>query len=325
MKNNSNFDIVFSLLTSPGERLPIIYKWMRDSVWSDEAFQSMETTDYFEKGEKQIQKLEELILTSANGVYDEVAATAEQTYSLVEVLKEQKTAIVIFDGMSIREIPLLNMLAKNSGFQVQESSYKIAPLPSDTISFIDQRIIGKVIAPSQLENRKELSGWNIKAHYYDTPTRQFELNSSENNFLLWSSFPDGTYSNFEARNSLHFETFVKQFDVVWKNIIMAIPRDYKIIITSDHGYVYLNNGFESSIKGETALRFLNQDRFRYYANDETLPDNISELKFIPHRKLAMLKGRIKNRPKGQSANKVFRHGGLSLMEMLTPWLVIKRS
>ena len=285
----------------------------------------METTDYFENGEKQIQKLEELILTSANGVYDEVAATAEQTYSLVEVLKEQKTAIVIFDGMSIREIPLLNMLAKNSGFQVQESSYKIAALPSDTISFIDQRIIGKVIAPSQLENRKELSGWNIKPHYYDTPTRQFELSSSDNNYLLWSSFPDGTYSNFEARNSLHFETFVKQFDVVWKNIIMAIPRDYKIIITSDHGYVYLNNGFESSIKGETALRFLNQDRFRYYADDETLPDNITELKSIPRRKLAMLKGRIKNRPKGQSANKVFRHGGLSLMEMLTPWLVIKRN
>ncbi len=31
-----------------------------------------------------------------------------------------------------------------------------------------------------------------------------------------------------------------------------------------------------------------------------------------------------NRPKGPSANKVYRHGGLSLMEMLTPWIFFER-
>jgi hypothetical protein len=324
MKNNFDFDLVFNYLISTGERIPLIYNWMQKSVWSDSAFKSMEIEDYFEEGEKQIQRLEDLILSSAQGVYDELSALAEKPYSLLQELKEQKTALVIFDGMSIREIPLLKKLANNTGFKILESAYKTAAIPSDTVSFIEQRIIGKVISPSQLESRKELSGRNIKAFYYDTPIRHFELTSDDHNFLLWSSFPDGTYTNFEARNSLHFETFIKQFDVVWKNIVLSIPKDYRIIITSDHGYVYLKNGFESGLKGEAALSFLHQERFRYFSQDENPPENVSEFKLFSNRRLAMIKGRIKNRPKGHTANKVFRHGGLSLMEMLTPWFVIKR-
>ncbi len=324
MKSSFNFGTVFDLLTSPGERIPSIYEWMQKSVWTDSAFKSFDITSYFEEGEYQIQKLEELILTGALGVYDELSALAEKQYSLLKELSESKTALVIFDGASLREMPLIKKLAKDTGFHILESSYKVAALPSDTVSFVEQRIIGKPIAPSQLESRKELSGRNIKAFYYDTPIRHFELPSISYNYILWSSFPDGTYTNFEARNSLHFETFIKQFDVVWKNIIMAIPKDYRIIITSDHGYVYLNNGFESGLKGEAALSFLSQERFRYYSEDEIPPENIPELKLFTSHRLAMIKGRIKNRPKGHSANKVFRHGGLSLMEMLTPWLVIKR-
>ena len=324
MKSNFNFNDAFDLLISPGERIPSIFEWMRNSVWSDTKFNKQEIKNYFEEGEGQLQKLEDLILNSAQGIYDELSACAEKSSSLLNELLEPKTALVVFDGTSIRELPLLIRLANDSGFQVLESSYKVAALPSDTISFIEQRLIGKAIAPSQLENRKELTGRNIKAYYYDTPIRHFELNSNDTNYILWSSFPDGTYSDFEARNLLHFETFIKQFDVVWKNIILSIPKDYRIIITSDHGYIYLNNGFESGTKGDVALKFLNQERFRNYSEEEILPDNVSELKSFPNKKLAMIKGRIKNRPKGKSANKVFRHGGLSIMEMLTPWLVIKK-
>lgn len=325
MKSSFDFDTIFDLITSPGERIPLIHKWMKENVWSESAFKSLDIKTYFKSGERQIQKLEELILTSSNGIYDELSAAAEKNFSLLDELNQTKTALIIFDGTSIRELPLLQHLAQSTGFQVLESSYKASAIPSDTISFIEQRLIGKSISPSQLETRKELGNRNIKTYYYDTPIRHFEINSAEVNYLLWSSFPDGTYTNFEARNSLHFETFIKQFDVVWKNIVMAIPKGYRIIITSDHGYVYLNNGFESQLKGDAALRFLNQERFRYYLEDEEIPPDNSELKIIANRRLAILKGRIKNRPKGQSANKVFRHGGLSLMEVLTPWLIIQRS
>ncbi len=112
--------------------------------------------------------------------------------------------------------------------------------------------------------------------------------------------------------------------MVWKNIILSIPNDYKIIITSDHGYVYLNNGFASGLSGEAALSFLQQERFRYFYHDENPPQNFSEFRLFSNRSLVMIKGRIKNSPNGHSSNKVFSHGGLSFMEMLVPWFVIKR-
>jgi hypothetical protein len=40
--------------------------------------------------------------------------------------------------------------------------------------------------------------------------------------------------------------------------------------------------------------------------------------------LAMLRGRLKDRPQGPAGARIYRHGGLSLMEMLVPWLVLEK-
>ena len=39
--------------------------------------------------------------------------------------------------------------------------------------------------------------------------------------------------------------------------------------------------------------------------------------------IAMVKGRIKTRSTGEAAMKLYKHGGLSLMEMLRPWVVLE--
>ena len=39
----------------------------------------------------------------------------------------------------------------------------------------------------------------------------------------------------------------------------------------------------------------------------------------------MVKGRVRTKSTGEAASKLYRHGGLSLMEMITPWIEIKVS
>ncbi len=321
---NEQFPLLMSILLGKGERLSSLTDWLRNSVWSQKRFDEMEPQRYFESGEKLVRYAEELVLTTAPTLYDEFVAASESTSALMTELSIPKTALVVFDGISIREIPLLERLAKSTGMTVHESRYSFAALPSETISFVEQRLLAKRVSPSQLEGRRELKDLNIGARYYDGVMRVFELKDPGESLLLWSSFPDGTYMNFEARSSGHFETIAKQFDVAWKNIILNIPRDYRIIITGDHGYIYLGTGFESEIKAEKALSILDNDRFRVFQDGEVIPSEVPELQVLGHRNTAMLRGRIKNRPKGQSANRVFRHGGMSIMEMLTPWLVLNR-
>jgi len=324
MTNNISQNEILDLLTSPGERVSSLRSWLVGKIWTGENYSKKELSKYFEDGEKQVLKLEDLILSSASRVYNEIVAASIKSENILKEFNKPKTALVIFDGASLRELPILKKLALKTGYKIIESSYRVSSLPSDTTSFVEQKIIGKKVAPSQLESRKELKEKNIKVYYYDSPIRHFDLSSCDLNYLLWSAFPDGTYMNFEAKNSLHFETIVKQFDTAWKNIVLSIPNDYNIIITSDHGYVYLNAGYESNQKAETALNILHQERFRYFEPEESIPKETNEIQIVQEKNLAMLRGRIKNRPKGQSSNKVFRHGGLSLMEMLTPWLVIKK-
>jgi len=47
-----------------------------------------------------------------------------------------------------------------------------------------------------------------------------------------------------------------------------------------------------------------------------------DLAIYRERDVAMLRGRVQPHAPGPASNKLYKHGGLSLMEMLTPWLVL---
>ena len=41
------------------------------------------------------------------------------------------------------------------------------------------------------------------------------------------------------------------------------------------------------------------------------------------KKVAMVKGRVRTKSTGEAASKLYRHGGLSLMENITPWIELE--
>ena len=44
---------------------------------------------------------------------------------------------------------------------------------------------------------------------------------------------------------------------------------------------------------------------------------------VEDRGVALLRGRVKVPTSGADSAKLYKHGGLSLMEMLTPWIVLQ--
>lgn len=314
---------ISQIISSPHNRLKLLEKWLYEEVWSSANFHRLKPSEYLEEGEKQVHFAEELILTTAYSLYDELSCESLKTKPLINYLcPDEKTAFVILDGTSIREIPLLEKLAESSGFNIIDSSYSFSALPSDSEYFIEQRITGKGLSPSHLPGRKELTDNNIKCYYYDAPTRSFPL-PDDKNLLLWSHFPDGTYKNLNAKFSSHFNEMTILFDTVWKNIVMAVPNDYKIIITSDHGYIFFGPGLDSTHASPSM--FLDGYRFKFINENEVTGYNTDNVQVMPQKNLVMLRGRIKNRLQGPGGNKAYRHGGMSIMEMLTPWIVLKRN
>jgi len=313
----------FDSLAASGTRLEWLSNWLTHAVWSRERFGDRAAAQYLEEGERLVNGLEEVIAAASPRVYDELAAVPHNRLISTFLDGEQRPAIVVFDGLSLREMPALQGLAEASGLSIIESGVGRSALPSETIDFIEQQL-GFAAAPSQLPGRRELKDRGCSAYYYSHPGERHALDTEARALLLWSSFPDNTYRDSGARFSDHFAQIQTLMESAWNSTVMTIPRGRRILVTSDHGYVFLGSGLSFS-RHRDDLKPLNS----YLGGDRSArisqrgePPVHEDLAVYRERDLVMLKGRIQLHLQGPNANKLYKHGGLSLMEMLTPWLIL---
>lgn len=265
-----------------------------------------------------------------------IAATAPAVYrELANVGRELRTvgrffaahprqAAVVFDACSLREMPRLKQLASASRRASVEIGCSRAAMPSETVQFVATRLeLGlPVLGPSQLTSRRELKERNVRYCYFGQPNSYHTIEAGPESLLLWSGFPDQRYTDSTAVDEGLFEGVWDGFDTIWRNTVQALPPDRTVLVTSDHGYVFLKSGF-SDTSHKNIDRPLDGKRFRFFEAGTTLPPASPGMWIDESRRLAVLTGRTHNRPQAPSASQsVYRHGGLSLMEILTPWLVL---
>jgi len=121
------------------------------------------------------------------------------------------------------------------------------------------------------------------------------------------------------RDFLQYRNYIP---TIWKNSVQAIPRGLPIVVTSDHGYIFLGASFETTRASE-APSLLGQSRFKEFALDEPIPQWNPDLQLLPERRVALLRGRMRTRPQGANSRKLYHHGGFSLMEVLVPWIELE--
>ncbi len=224
--------------------------------------------------------------------------------------------------MSIREIPIILRLSEQSGFKITKIDCSHSAIPCETIDFIDRELGCGRVAPSQLPNRKELKDKGITVVYTNNITQSITVENIDLPILVWSSFPDNTYKDSGARFLNHFENIHDQFKTAWMNTVQQIKGKVKIIVTSDHGYIFFGTGMDFP-RSASETRDLNA----YFGNDRNAflqenpnPPQSEDIIIDEKRGIAMVKGRVRTRSTGEAASKLYKHGGLSLMEMLTPWI-----
>ena len=203
------------------------------------------------------------------------------------------------------------------------ADYSFSAVPSETIEFVHQKIKCSKIGPSQLPGRKELADRNIQAAYLSINSQSLSSDANGKALLLWSSFPDNTYTDSGARFDKHFENICYQIETAWMHSIQQIKGKKKIIVTSDHGYAFLDSGL-SFIRKNSEVRDLNN----FFGNNRSRETEGDKLSFSSDdifmaNGFAMIKGRVHTRATGKAASRLYKHGGMSLKECLTPWLELK--
>jgi hypothetical protein len=317
------------LLFADNARLPAIKSWLMDTVWTRSRYHDSELEQFLRGGEEAVYDLEELIATGAQEIWGELAADSRSAPAIKTWLGldaplplPQARAAVVFDGLSLRELPLMLSLAEDSGFRVKSAGAVATCLPTETMDFVEQRVLGTRLGPSQLPGRTELAEHNLEAFYLEHPTSRYSPTEGRS-VLLWSTYPDRLFSDDGARTEALFSNFHRNYiPTIWKNSVQTIPRGLPIVVTSDHGYIFLGASFETTRASE-APSLLGQSRFKEFAPDESFPQWNPDLQLLSERRVALLRGRMRTRPQGASSRKLYQHGGFSLMEVLVPWIELE--
>lgn len=317
---------VFDRLTAPGPRLPWLRDWLLGEVWTPGRYEALGPLAFLQQGERLVNELEEVLGAAAPRIYDELIGEPTPDRDVRDFLARRRPcAAVVLDGLSLREIPMILRLAEEGGRKVSEVGMATAAAPSETVDFIEQRLrIGR-IGPSQLPGRQDLREAGIEAFYYDHEGQRHSLPADCPALCLWSAFPDQTYQDSGARFANHFAELHRRLEAVWRNTVQAIPPGRTILVTSDHGYVFFGHGL-SAHRDKEAIRPLAEwsggQRWRKLDPGEDPPTH-PDVKAIPHRRVAMIRGRVQTHPPGPASSRLYKHGGLSLMEMLTPWIILE--
>jgi len=320
---------LFPTLTSPTSRLPAIGEWLLNEVWQAKTYPHPDPAAFLHSGEEKVNDLEVVLCASAWRLYDEFQAPPDDNRNLLNFLTDQRPcATVVFDGLSLREVPAILHLAKESGFTVREVGFSQSAIPSETVDFIEERLGLTGTSPVQLPGRQALKEKGIAAYYYPHPNHREHLDAASPALLIWSAFPDVTYKDSGARFPEHFAQLDQTLKTAWTNTVQQIPKDRRILVTSDHGYVFFGHGLsfprQNVELAEITRRFAGQRSCGIEVGESLLehPD-VAVLSNYAGKPVMMIRGRVQTHAPGEQANRLYKHGGLSLMEMLTPWIVLE--
>lgn len=276
--------------------------------------------------------IDHFLATSGWDLWNAFGEVVERTSTrLVRFWQEPYTAkaVLILDGLSLRELPWLLAGASERGFSVGEVAAYAAELPGDTNQFA--RALG-FASRSQLQNNG--GGPNhqlVPAHTecIDLPWRDcIGLINSTPNWVFWHQWPDtkvhdgaGAGQGLEilARDAAEQLTSQDFWDFVER---LATGR--RLVITSDHGYAVTGSFHDAT--GEVG-DFLKGT----FSSGRNIAGTGDIGPFVPpvalqingqHGAHLMALGRRKW--KSQGGYPTLTHGGLSLLEVLSPYVELVR-
>ncbi|SEU48035.1 hypothetical protein SAMN03159335_07874 [Burkholderia cepacia] len=238
-------------------------------------------------------------------------------------------AVLVLDGLSLRELPWLLQGAKEHGFTTHEVAACASELPGETDEFA--RALG-FTSRSKLQNNGGGLAHKLQAastETVDLPWKDCEaLISSTLNQIFWHHWPDAKLHDGSGAGQ-GLEPLTKDVaeqltsDDFWA-FVERLATGRRLVITSDHGYAA--TGYFPDADGEVG-QFLKQT----FSSGRSKTGTGDPGPFVPpvalqinnsHGAHLLALGRRKWRSQG--GYPTLTHGGLSLLEVLSPFVELTK-
>ena len=242
-------------------------------------------------------------------------------------------AVLVLDGLSLRELPWLLQGASQRGFTLHEVSANASELPGETNQFAQALGFG---SRSQLQNNGGGLTHKLQptqTECVDMPWKDCEsLINGSLNWVFWHHWPDSKVHD-GAGAGQGLDTLTRDAadqlsgDGFW-SFVERLATGRRLVITSDHGYAA--TGHFPDADGEVG-QFLKKT---FASRRSTRGTGLSQQDcgpFVPpvalqinspHGAHLLALGRWKW--KSQGGYPTLTHGGLSLFEVLSPFVEIRK-
>ena len=238
-------------------------------------------------------------------------------------------AVLILDGLSLRELPWLLQGAKERGFTLHEVSAGASELPGETDEFA--RALGFASRSKLQSNGGGLAHklQTASTESVDLPWKDCEdLVDSSPNQIFWHHWPDAKLHDGSGAGQglepLTRDVAEQLSSEDFWSFVARLATGRRLVITSDHGYAA--TGYFPDADGEVG-QFLKQTfssgRSKTGASDvgPFVPPVALQIDG-PHGAHLLALGRRKWRSQG--GYPTLTHGGLSLLEVLSPFVELTK-
>jgi hypothetical protein len=281
------------------------------ALWDAAGVDDALLNDYYDAREKATRRLTWTLEQVYGEFLTDVLLSRTGSDQVAELLNEPRYALVLMDSLSLREACLLEERLPDHGYEVRSFDYGFSELPSDTETFC-QRHWG-ADAPSAITDPDFV--------YVRPDALPDEL--SRDRFVAWGTYPDWFWRHAHSGKTEHIppSEFYQKTEAMLLAILDAIQGHDQVIISSDHGYV----GAKAGMAWRTPKPFHGYLKDVMGSRAAPVSDSKKARALLERDMILVHEGQflVKGRYTGDFGD-VYLHRGLSLMECLTPWLVVQR-
>lgn len=262
--------------------------------------------------------------------FDSVVPKASQKIVDFWTSTQGGKAVLILDGMSLREIPWLMDQAKKRGYKQHEAGVLGTELPAETTPFANALGFGQ---RSSLDNNGAGSAHKLKGAFTvscNLPWQEcVDQFGSQESILFWHHWPDERLHNLAGPGAgLH--KLAKEIhagltsDDFWL-LVERLCTGRKLLITSDHGYAA--TGMFPDLTDKDQVNYMKT----LFKSGRSSGDKVVDGSWVPPIDMQLTNAHgdhrfVLGRRKWKSAAgyPTLQHGGLSLLEVLVPFVVLSK-
>jgi len=309
-KNSLDAERAQELIKSD-DPVTLLFHWLVES-WDASGVEEELLNDYYDEGEKNTR----LLTWTLEQVYGEflvdVLLPRVTNHQVREVLAQPRYALVLMDSLSLREACLLRQRLPAHGYEVTTFDHAFSEIPSDTEAFCQHH--WGVSAPSAIQDPSFL---------YVRPDAPPLDELTQDQLVAWGTYPDWFWYHAHSGKTEHIppaEIYLKT-EAMLLGILERIKRHDEIIISSDHGYLGVKAGMAWPLSSlyRGYLKDVLGARSAPISDSKKARTLLDKGIIVVHEDHFLVKGRYTADFGG-----VYLHRGLSLMECLTPWLIVRK-